>query len=263
LILVGTSGFSYPDWRGPFYPAGLPRTGELDYYRRRFRALELNFTYYRIPTVGQAAALASRGRGLVMTAKTHRDMTHTGKATDSDYSAFRRALEPLLQEGSLTCLLAQFPWSFKPSAENRRVIGRLRQRLEPFPVVVEFRCSGWEARETIDFLAGQGIGLCAVDEPRLKGLFPPLAVVTSDIAYLRFHGRNGRAWWSHENPHERYDYLYGRSQLEEWIPRIRAMDAEAGKTFVFTNNHYEAKAVKNARMLIELLAEDPGPQASG
>lgn len=253
MILVGTSGFSYPDWHGPFYPDGLPRSGELEYYGRHFSALELNYTYYRIPSPAQAASLASRAGSISLTAKTHRDMTHTGRATDGDFRSFRSAFEPLLEKGNLACLLAQFPWSFKPSPVNRRVIEKLQQRLEPFPLVVEFRCAGWEEDDTIAFLTERGIGFCAVDEPRLRGLFPPVAVATAPIAYVRFHGRNGRAWWNHEKPHERYDYLYTKSQLEEWVPKIKAMDGKAERTFVFTNNHYEAKAIKNAKMLEEML----------
>ena len=83
----------------------------------------------------------------------------------------------------------------------------------------------------------------------------PLAEVTSPIAYLRFHGRNARAWWRHEEPHERYDYLYRRSQLAEWLPRIRAMESRAEKTFLFMNNHYEGKAAVNAGMFLEMLKE--------
>ena len=183
-------------------------------------------------------------------------MTHTGKATEGDYGAFRRAFEKLLAEGSLACILAQFPWSFKPSPASLRLVGKLRQKLDPIPLVVEFRRSGWEDPGNIAFLAEEGIALCAVDEPRLRGLFPPLAAVTAPIAYVRFHGRNGRAWWNHEQPHERYDYLYSRGQLEEWVPRIRKMAGEAERTFVFTNNHYNAQAVANAKMLIELLGRE-------
>lgn len=254
MILVGTSGFSYPDWHGPFYPEGLAKSGELEFYGRHFRALELNYTYYRIPSPSQTASLASRAGKIVLTAKAHRDMTHTGRATDSDFRRFRKALEPLLEKGRLACLLAQFPWSFKPSPVNLRAIEKLQQRIDPFPLAVEFRRSGWEEGDTMEFLAERNIGFCAVDEPRLRGLFPPVTAVTSPIAYVRFHGRNGRAWWNHKNPHERYDYLYKKSQLEEWVPKIKEMDTRADRTFVFTNNHYEAKAVQNAKTLEEMLS---------
>ena len=80
----------------------------------------------------------------MLTAKAHRDMTHTGKATADDFSAFRRAFQGLLEGGALACILAQFPWSFKASPANRRVVAKLQEKLEPFPLVVEFRRAGWE-----------------------------------------------------------------------------------------------------------------------
>lgn len=259
MILIGTSGFSYSDWQGTFYPRDLPEKERLAFYSRHFRALEVNFTYYRPPSPGQLVGMAERGGGrLILTVKANREMTHTGKAGREDYRAFRDAIEPLAARGLLGCVLAQFPWSFRPSAASRANLGEIRNRLRPFPVVVEFRHSSWAAAETFTFLREEGIGFCAVDEPRLKGLVPPLPEVTSPVAYVRFHGRNARAWWRHEEPHERYDYLYSRRQLLEWVPRIEDMDRQAEQTFVFTNNHYQGKAAVNAKMLEEMLGSSGG-----
>lgn len=255
MIHVGTSGFSYSDWKGRFYPPGLPSRDNLRFYAGHFTALEVNFTYYRLPAAGQLRSLAARsGDRLILTVKANRDMTHTGRATEGDYAAFRAALEPLAESGLLGTVLAQFPWSFRAGAESRGALASVAERLRPFPVVVEFRHASWASRETFSFLRERGIGFCAVDEPKLKGLFPAVTAVTSPVAYVRFHGRNARSWWRHREAHERYDYLYTRSQLEPWVPRIRAMDRQAERTFVFANNHYEAKAVTNAVMLQEMLA---------
>jgi uncharacterized protein YecE (DUF72 family) len=85
-------------------------------------------------------------------------------------------------------------------------------------------------------------------------LILPEAVATADTAYVRFHGRNAGKWFQHEQPHERYDYLYGIDELAAWVPRLRQLDAAASSTLVFMNNHYEAKAVTNAQQLKELLS---------
>jgi uncharacterized protein YecE (DUF72 family) len=77
---------------------------------------------------------------------------------------------------------------------------------------------------------------------------------------VRFHGRNAAKWFRHEQAHERYDYRYEPQELAAWAPRIRELDVAAERTLVFLNNHYEAKAVTNARQLRELLA--PGPPAA-
>ncbi len=254
MILVGTSGFSYPDWAGKFYPAGLGTGDRLSYYSRHFPALEINFTYYRLPAAGQLAGMADKSAGRVVFAvKANREMTHTGQAREQDYTAFREALEPLAERGLLGCVLAQFPWAFRPSADSLEYLEKLKARLHPFPIVVEFRHAAWAREETFRFLQDQELGFCAVDEPRLKGLFPAIVRATAAVAYVRFHGRNAARWWKHEKASQRYDYLYRREELEEWVPKIRALDREAEKTFVFTNNHFESKAAVNAKMLMEML----------
>jgi len=255
VIRVGTSGFSYADWVGPFYPPGTREPAMLEYYASHFDALEINFTYYRLPAPGQLAAMSARCKDRVIFAvKAWQGMTHGDVAKAEDFAAFRAALEPLAERRVLGAVLLQFPGSFRPSdAANARLLG-LAARLRPFPLVVEFRHRSWVREETFRLLRAEEIGYCCVDEPSLPGLIPPVAVATADTAYVRFHGRNAAKWFRHDHAHERYDYLYGREELAAWVPRLRELDAAAARTLVFTNNHYEAKAVTNANQLKELLA---------
>jgi uncharacterized protein YecE (DUF72 family) len=92
-----------------------------------------------------------------------------------------------------------------------------------------------------------------VDEPRLKGLLPPVAEATAKVAYVRFHGRNAQKWWQHEQAYERYDYTYTREELEEWIPKIHKLNQVAETVFVFANNHYRGQGIDTARQLRLLL----------
>jgi len=255
MIRVGTSGFSYPDWVGPFYPTGTRQPAMLPWYARHFDALEINFTYYRLPVPGQLEAMSARCADRVTLAvKAWQGMTHTCEASAGDLAGFTAALAPLSERGVLGAVLLQFPGSFRPSAAaNRHLVG-LVSRLRPFPVVAEFRHSSWVREETFHLLRTEGVGYCCVDEPELPGLIPPVAVATADTAYVRFHGRNAGKWFQHDHPHERYDYRYGIDELAAWVPRLRQLDALAARTLVFMNNHYEAKAVTNARQLQELLA---------
>ena len=84
------------------------------------------------------------------------------------------------------------------------------------------------------------LGYCCVDEPRLRGLVPP-------IAYVRFHGRNAKKWWHHDEAYERYSYEYKPEELEEWVPRIEKLADAAYTTFIFTNNHYRGAACADGR----------------
>ena len=259
MIEVGTSGFSYPDWVGPFYPPATGPAAMLPWYAGHFNALEINFTYYRLPAAGQLAAMAGRcADGVTFAVKAWQGMTHTGEASAADVAGFAAALAPLAERGVLGAVLLQFPESFRPSAPARRRLLALVSRLRPLPLVAEFRHRSWVREETFRLLRAEGVGFCCVDEPDLPGLLPPVAVATSDTAYVRFHGRNAATWYRHEQPHERYDYLYAPDELASWVPRLRQLDAVAARTLVFMNNHYEAKAVTNARQLKELLAADSG-----
>jgi uncharacterized protein YecE (DUF72 family) len=253
VILIGTSGFDYDDWRGCFYPDDLPKRAQLEYYSGHFSALELNFSYYRLPGARQLASMVERTGGRVAFAvKAHRSMTHERTAGEAEYQGFAEALAPLAEAGALAAVLAQFPHSFVQCEENRSYLGRLADRLGP-RLVFEPRGDEWIAGPVLDWLERRGIGLCCVDEPALPGLMPPLARATASPAYVRFHGRNAAKWYRHDSPHERYDWRYSARELAEWVPRVRALEDSAGKVLVFFNNHFQAKAVDAARLFSGML----------
>ena len=83
-----------------------------------------------------------------------------------------------------------------------------------------------------------------------------MAQVTADIAYVRFHGRNYKKWWNHEQAYERYDYTYKPEELAEWTPKIEEMQQAAEMTFVFANNHYRAQGIDTARQMKLLLPKE-------
>ena len=163
------------------------------------------------------------------------------------------ALQPLAEAGKLACVLAQFPYSFHPTPDNRAYLGWLRDGLGDLPAVIELRHADWVTPATFELLRSLGLGFCCVDEPRLRGLLPPVAVATGPVAYVRFHGRNAAKWYNHDQAWERYNYTYTAAELQEWAPKIRTLDAEAALTLVYFNNHYVGQAVKGARDLGQLL----------
>lgn len=226
----------------------------LAYYASRFNCVELNFTFYAIPSTSAITSMVQETPpGFHFTVKLHQDITHGTLADQTTCSRFLKAIEPLVESGKLGCVLAQFPWSFRKTQDNVSRIRDLKEMIAGIPIVVEFRNAEWIAGETFDLLRELGVGFCSVDEPRLEGLIPPVAEATSNIGYIRFHGRNTARWWQHDQPHERYDYLYPENELEEWIPKIRHIASKTDRTYVFFNNHYRGKSVKNARMLARML----------
>jgi uncharacterized protein YecE (DUF72 family) len=254
MILVGTSGYSYKDWVGPFYPPGTKEADYLAYYSDSFNAVEINFTYYRPPTSRVFARMVERSQGKVsFSVKAHQEMTHDRNCPEQLVANFKEALKPLQEAGVFLCLLAQFPYSFKKSKENFAYLSLLAQRLAPLEIVIEFRNNCWVEEETFEFLAREKLGYCCVDEPKLKGLMPGDSRCTSDTAYVRFHGRNKEKWWEHKLPAERYDYLYSQQELQEWLPKLRTLQGQAKRTLAFFNNHSDAKAAQNAKELRGLL----------
>ncbi|MBC7338401.1 MAG: DUF72 domain-containing protein [Firmicutes bacterium] len=261
MILVGTSGFSYEDWRGVFYPPDLGTREMLGYYSQHFPVVELDFTYYRMPSPRTMAQIERKtGPGFTFCVKAYREMTHERPDDAGELRSlcrqFASALEPMSEAGKLGCVLVQFPWSFGPGPANLQFVQSLPELLPDLPLVVEFRNNGWISDDTRRVLREAGLGFCAVDEPRLKGLMPPLAWVTSPVSYVRFHGRNARKWWKHEHAWERYDYLYSEEELKSWVPRIREMADQAERTYVLFNNCHAGQAAKNASMMQLLLSAD-------
>ena len=255
MIQIGTSGFSYPEWRGVFYPEKLPQQEMLAFYARHFRAVEINSTYYHIPPARNMAAMAKRAEGrLAFAVKAHQDMTHDRDKYAGALPAFREALAPLQEAGALGCVLVQFPFSFKAIPANVDFLRRVAGDLVPHPLVVEFRHRSWTTDETFSLLRDLRVAYCCVDEPRLPNLPPPVAQATSPLAYVRFHGRNRQKWWTHTQAWERYDYLYTEAELQEWVPHLRALADATEKCYAFFNNHARGQAVTNAQMLARLLA---------
>jgi len=255
MIRLGTSGFSYDDWVGPVYPADLPRREWLEFYARQFSTVELNVTYYRIPEQRIVSGWAERTPDeFLFTVKAHQSLTHEREQPESP--AFVESLAPLIEAGKLACVLAQFPYSFHPNPANRSYLGALREGLAGVPVVAEFRDRAWAAEETYSLLRELEMGYCCVDEPQLKGLMPPVALATSPVAYVRFHGRNAAKWWHHDHAWERYDYTYSEQELLPWIGRIRELDHAAPLTLVYANNHYKGQSVDTLRKLETLLAAE-------
>jgi len=254
-ILVGTSGYSYDDWRGPYYPLQLKRGDMLEYYAKEFRFTEVNSTYYCLLSQQTMARLAAKTPPeFTFTVKAYKSLTHerTGEVA-VDAGKFRFSLEPLLAAGKLGAVLLQFPYSFKCCAENRDYLAKLGELLQGLPVAAEFRHAGWERPPVWEFLRDQKMAYVAVDEPRLKGLVGGSAELTANFGYVRFHGRNAGHWWQHEQAFERYDYLYQASELQEWAPRIHDLAQGADRLFITFNNHYKGQAITNARMMQRLL----------
>lgn len=254
MLYLGTSGFSYNDWAGNFYPRGIPRRDWLRYYAHEFNALELNSTYYAIPKLSVLESMINKTEaGFLFSVKANQEMTHVRQQDNGVFEAFVHMLQPFIDADKLGCVLAQFPFSFNASRQNVKYLELFRDRLKDIPLVIEFRNVQWLKPEVFDWLRKHNLGFCCVDEPQLPNLLPPVAEVTTNIAYVRFHGRNAAKWWQPQHAYERYDYTYSPDELKEWLPRINTVNSLAEKAFIFANNHWRGQAVSTIRQLRMML----------
>ena len=278
-----------------FYPpaANTPER-RLRYYARHFPLVEVDATYYALPSLAHARAWAARTpadfafgvkayAGLTQhplePARLDRDLQRElppelrrkrsvyahqlpEPVRDEVWRRFSMALEPLRAAGKLAYLLFQMPKWFTPSRASEAYLEQVPGRLPGAPIAVEFREARWmaEARRarTLDFLRRGGFVYVSVDEPQgTRASVPPLAEATSDaLAVVRFHGRNAATW---DQPgvgtHVRFGYTYAEPELREWLPRIRHLATHTRQVHVLMNNCHRHAAVQNAKDLASLLAE--------
>jgi uncharacterized protein YecE (DUF72 family) len=266
LIRVGTSGYSFKDWLGEVYPAGLKDREMLSYYEREigFDTVEINYTYYRQPNARTLDAMSRKTSddfGFVV--KANRTMTHdmldpnTWRYADNEaaFGEFLEGIRPIVDNGKLMCVLAQFPPFFQPRRHAYDYLKTFKDRMAQIPVVVEFRSRTWLNDEAFGFLEKSRLGYCVVDEPsdRFPKLVPFEPRRTSKIAYFRMHGRSEQ-WYS--SSEDRYNYLYSEGELRGFLPSIEQLAGEAEQTLIFFNNCHAGSAARNAAMMKELLGQE-------
>lgn len=251
-IKVGTSGYSFDDWKGTFYPEKIQKGKMLDHYVQYFSTVEINSTYYRIPHPAVMGNIEKKTPDdFEFIVKVPQAVTHKRKDVEPIVEKFRECLHPMEEKGKLKGLLVQFPYSFKFSTGGLEYVNYCKELLAPNPLFVEFRHNGWVNRIIYDNFRNHGIGYVAVDEPRLPGLLKPDMFGTTDTAYLRLHGRNAEQWWT--GGPLRYDYDYSHEELQEWKQKVDKMQNKAKKMYIFFNNCHLGQAVKNARDMMKLL----------
>lgn len=269
IIRIGPAGWSYKDWEGIVYPQKPgAKFDPLEYLARFFDTIEINSSFYRPFSVSTAKSWVRRvaaAKDFRFTAKLHRVFTHErGKATAEDEKAVREGIDVLASNGQLGAVLLQFPWSFKNTDEDRVYLSRLLEKFKDYPLVVEVRHTSWNNPQIHEWLEELRVGICNIDQPLFSRSIKPAATTTSQVGYVRLHGRNYQDWFREKAPRDdRYNYLYTIDELEPWITRIREIAAKTNESYVITNNHFRGQAVVNALEIKSTLEEQkvvgPGP----
>ncbi len=166
---------------------------------------------------------------------------------------------PLHSAGKLGLVLFQFPHWFLPGWDSYEHLSWLAEQFSEFNLSVEFRQELWmdegHIDETLHFLTEHSLIYVCVDEPQgFNSSVPPVTAVTGSKAAVRFHGRNEDTWRAKGiSAAERFAYEYPRVELEEWIPKIEALQSQTGEVHALMNNCYRDYAVRGAQDLADLL----------
>jgi uncharacterized protein YecE (DUF72 family) len=232
---LGTSGWSYSDWRGRFYPEEVGQKEWLPYYAQHFNTVEINMTFYRFPKPETLRGwLDKTPPGFSFTLKANRQITHLKKikGVKSQVRYFYILADSLRER--LGCILFQLPPSLTFDLE---LLKDFLLTLSPqYKNVIEFRHESWYRDEVYELLRTHNITICVVSAPEL----PDYIVETSEISYYRFHGRIG---W--------YKYNYSDEELKDWAEEIKKTRAK--ECYIYFNNDYQAYAVWNCKRLEEFL----------
>ncbi|MFO7768007.1 MAG: DUF72 domain-containing protein [bacterium] len=236
-VRIGTSGWHYEEWAGPFYPQELSPAEWLAYYARRFSAAEVNNTFYQLPEEETLRTWRSEVPGdFLFAVKASRYLTHMKKLKDpkDPLGEFLGAVVPL--EENLGPILYQLPpnWSF----DGERLASFLQVLPSRGRHVLEFRDPSWQCEEAYELLGEHGAALCIHD----KSGEPAPKVLTAGFTYLRFHGPEGE-----------YARAYEEQDLAGWAGAISSWREEGVEVFAFFNNDHQGHAPRDAARLAEML----------
>jgi uncharacterized protein YecE (DUF72 family) len=233
MIWVGTSGYNYPEWRGTFYPEKMPPAKMLPYYAERFPTVEINYTFYRMPSDKAVAGWASQTPSpYALTLKAPRRMTHDRRLRDcaDPLETFCDVARTL--GAKLGALLFQLPPNLKKD------LARLESFLADMPAdmrpAFEFRHESWFAEDVFSLLASKNVALCVADSERLS---TPVRI-TAAHAYFRLR-----------------DEGYTTDDIRQWADRIAEATQACTDVFVYFKHEEQGRGPALAGVLMERLRE--------
>lgn len=234
---IGTSGWVYPHWRDVFYPPKLAQSKWLEFYTRHFPTVELNNSFYRLPSEQAFSNWRDTSpEGFVYAVKVSRFITHIKRLKDVEEPVETFLSRAHHLEEKLGPLLYQLPPNMHRN--NERLDAFLSLLPKGLRHVVEFRHESWLDEGIFDILRRHNVGFCVFDMP---GLPCPL-VATADFAYIRFHGSIG-LYWS----------CYSDEELEDWAKKISRLGKDLEAVYIYFNNDAEGFAIRNAQTMAHRL----------
>jgi len=257
---IGTAGWSYNDWEGIVYPQKKVRGFHaLIFLAQYINIIEINSTFYRPPVIQISLSWVKKVEDypdFLFAVKLHQVFTHKRKGfTQKDVDSFKFGIEPLRAKERLASILIQFPWSFASTFSNNEYLIKLFKSFSDYPLALEVRHSSWDSPDFYKLLSEYNVCFCNIDQPVFRNSIKPSSISTNpEFSYVRLHGRNYKNWFKQDaGRDERYNYLYTKEELEDWINRIKDLGNQSSKVYIITNNHYRGQALANALQIKNII----------
>jgi uncharacterized protein YecE (DUF72 family) len=238
-VLIGTSGWHYDSWRGPFFPKGLPLKNQLQYYASQFSTTELNGVFYRTPTPEAVRSWREQtGKDFVFAWKASKFITHWKRLSQNSVNSLELLEDRLSLLGDkVGPILFQLPPNFEANADRLIAFFKLLSNKRRYSF--EFRHPSWYAPRLLRLLSEQNISLCISDHHDAPAPWKR----TADFVYVRGHGPQGR-----------YKGHYRTDTLAEWAKRIRSWKKQGCDVFVYFDNDQKSAAPADAFRLKHLMS---------
>ena len=267
MIEIGLTGWGDHD---SLYEDVQRSTDKLKTYASHFPVVELDATYYAIqPERNINKWIKETPERFKFVVKSHQALTlhadyqEFAESRQALFDDFKKMLQPLQQHQKLAMVLVQFPPWFDCNARNIHYIRYVREQLKDYPMCVEFRHQSWFTpqfkEETLSFLTQNHIIHSVCDEPQVgQGSVPLVNRVTSDVALVRYHGRNTSGWTKQDMSNQtwrdvRYLYNYSQEELEDLAQKVKILEQKTSKVYVVFNNNSGGHAAQNAQTYQEIL----------
>lgn len=243
-IRIGTSGWSYNEWEGVFYPNS--SINKLSFYSKFYSTVEVDSTFYSYPAKGSVYSwVRHTPEDFLFSVKLPRSITHDKMLrlslnSELELLKFLSLVKPLIDSNKLGPVLIQLPPSFSYEKDKDALYSFLNVLPKDVMFAVEFRHPSWLREDVFSELRSHNVSYAIVDEP----LLPPETIITSDFSFLRWHGKGTKPW---------YNYRYSESELEKWVPKVKEVSSKVKRTFGYFNNHFRGFAVENSLKIIKMI----------
>jgi uncharacterized protein YecE (DUF72 family) len=240
-ILFGTSGWSYQEWVGAFYPDN--RVSKLPFYGKIFGSVEVDSSFYRPPSKSMIAGWSkATGLDFKFSLKIPKSITHDRRlaGAEKEILDFVQLVGPLDKAGKLGCLLIQLApsFTFKEKKSLESFFGLLPRHLH---FAVEFRHESWNRKETWDLLKEFKIANTITDSP--VEFLSKVVITATTHSYVRWHGHGKSVW---------YNYRYSDNELRPWLAKLNQIESQVPATYAYFNNHYGGNAPFNLLQLLDM-----------